>query len=259
MPKQILLNGIKLHYLEQGKGFPLLLLHGWGGSSASFCALAQYLSPHYRLLIPDFPGFGQTPEPKTAWTVDDYADLVQEFVISQNLKDFILIGHSFGGRVSIKAASRSWSGLKGIILCSSAGIKPVKNLKHKMLFWIAKIGGKILQMPVLNQTQTFAKKILYKLAGSKDYLKVSGIMKETFKKVIAEDLKPLLPKIKTPTLIVWGKNDQVTPLADAQIMQREIINSELVIIDDARHGVHFQQPEKLSRAILKFLQKNRIL
>jgi pimeloyl-ACP methyl ester carboxylesterase len=253
--KKITLDGIRLRYEEVGKGFPIIFLHGWGGSLQSFDALKKYFIPNYKVYILDLPGFGESATPFEAWDVERYKSFVLDFAEIHNLDQFIILGHSFGGRIIIKLVVDKPEKIKAAILCASAGIKPRKKLRQKLFFAIAKLGKKVFRLPVLNKGQNFARKILYKLVKTKDYLNVSGVMKDTFKKVIAEDLEPLLKKIKVPTLIAWGKNDRTTPLEDAYLMHKLVSDSKLVIIDEAKHGVHFQQPEKLAQAIQEFLSK----
>jgi len=80
-------------------------------------------------------------------------------------------------------------------------------------------------------------------------------MKETFKRIIEEDLVDYLPSIKSRTLIVWGENDKLTPLSIARLLKEKIADSELVIIPGFGHNLHLETPEKLSETILKFLNK----
>jgi len=253
--KNITLDGLRLYYNEEGEGYPVILLHGWGGTRYSFDELREVWGEKYHLYVLDLPGFGDSSEPLEAWGVSKYSNFVLDFLEINNIKQCIFLGHSFGGRISIKIAANHPQKVKSIILCASAGIKPKKKLKHKVLYGLAKTGKKVFSLPILRSGQTLARKILYKTARTSDYLKVSGVMKESFKKVIDEDLTPFLSKIKVPTLLIWGENDTVTPVQDAQIMHSLISNSELIIIPNVRHAVHKQ--DSLGKIIDRFLDKQK--
>lgn len=231
----------------------ILILYGWGGSARSWNQIQKILENNeYNVIIPDFPGFNDTPAPAEPWSVSDYADFIFRFIQSQGLEKFYLLGHSFGGRVAIKFAVKYPEKLKGIIFVSSAGIKPKKTFLRKLIFILAKFGNNFSFLP----GYSFARKIFYKfIVRKKDYFKAKGIMKEIFKKVIEEDLIPYLSQISIPALIVWGEKDKMTPLSDGYKMNREIKNSELKIIPDVGHAPHLEAPEKLSETILNFLKK----
>jgi pimeloyl-ACP methyl ester carboxylesterase len=135
-----------------------------------------------------------------------------------------------------------------MILVSSAGIKPKKTFRQRLIFVLAKFGNKFSFLPGYSLLQ----KIFYKfIVRRKDYLKTKGIMKEIFKKIIDEDLTLFLPQITIPTLLVWGAKDRMTPLSDGYKMNKEIKNSELKIIPNVSHAPHLEAPEKLAEIIMK--------
>jgi pimeloyl-ACP methyl ester carboxylesterase len=238
------INGLKIAYVETGKGKPLFFWHGWGGSKESWEDLMGQLDGLDRQMIAlDFPGFGESDLPGKAWSVEDYYKFVENFIVKGNfdLKNgFDLVVHSFGGRVALKmfeheALSKK---LDHLILIAAAGIKPRVTTKKKLFKLLAGVGKKIFSLPVLKHLAAGMKKLLYKLAGSRDYLKSEGVMRETFLKVIEEDLSENLGKINKPTLIVWGDQDGYVPVADAELMDARIENSELKIIKGGKHGIH---------------------
>jgi pimeloyl-ACP methyl ester carboxylesterase len=95
----------------------------------------------------------------------------------------------------------------------------------------------------------------YRLAGTYDYYRANPLMKEVFKKVVSEDLTHLLPKVDMPCLIIWGEDDQITPVEDGVLFQQEIDNSELKIIKGARHNPYKTDSVEVSESIIKFLNK----
>lgn len=231
----------------------LLILHGWGSSSKSWGQVKELLETQgNKVFILDLPGFGENPPPQKPWSIDNYVNWIKEY--SQN-KPFFLLGHSFGGRIAIKFAARYPEKVQGLILCGAAGITKRKTAKVFLFLVLSRFGRFLTALPFLTKFQPHLQKVLYFFAGQRDYFLAQGTMKETFKKVISEDLKPYLKTIKAPTLIVWGKKDQITPLKDAYLIKKEITNSTLEIIPEAGHAINLQSPEKLSEIILGWLNK----
>lgn len=236
----------------------LVILHGWGSSAESFRALKEPLAQSgFSVLVPDMPGFGDAAPPPEPWEVDDYVKWLWEFVKSRKIERFYLLGHSFGGRIGIKFALKHPEKLSGLILYAAAGVKPRKKLRHALLYLIAKIGAPIFSLPFLGGLKNFSQRVLYFFAGTKDYLLAEGVMKETMKNVIEEDLSPFLGEIRARTLLIWGENDQTTLLADARLMNARIRGSELRVIQGAGHSAHKEQPEEFVRILLEFLRHDR--
>lgn len=234
----------------------ILILHGWGASSKSWTRVKELLGNQgYKVYVPDLPGFGSNPAPPRAWSVDNYVGWVRDFCEKQGLSRFFLLGHSFGGRLAIKFAVKYPEKLKGLILVATAGVTKRKSLRNFLFLFLTKIGTGPFSLSILNQFKPLAQKVIYKLAGSRDYLFAQGLMKETMKRVIAEDLKPYLSKITITTLIIWGEKDKITPLADAYLIKKEIPNSTLEIIPQIGHRLNFDAPEILTGKILNFIKQ----
>lgn len=253
--KRIRVQGIPATYKTIGEGRPVLVLHGWGGSSDTW---RKFLEQHsndnqFQLIGLDLPGFGKTADPPVAWTVGDYMHFVIDFIKELGLQKVVLVGHSFGGRISIKLASRYPEMLEAIVLVAAAGIRHPKTAKQKASYILAKQGKKIMSSPALKKYEDVMRKLLYKVIREKDYVQTRGVMKETFKKVISEDLKGLLQDISVPTLIVWGTNDSYVPVSDARVMHEKIRGSVLEIIHGARHGIHRDMPGRLYKIITHFI------
>ena len=171
------------------------------------------------------PGFGKTGKSKKAWSVSDYANFVLSFANELKIKNFNLLGFSFGGRIGIKLASKYRDNINKLFLVSSAGIG-FKKAEQKNTSYLFSILKKIKPLRLL------AYKTIY---SKSDYYKLQGVMKQTFKNVINEDLTPELKNIKAPVIIIWGKEDNITPLKSAQIINENIKNSRLYVIDGAGH------------------------
>lgn len=273
--KRILIKSLDINYKTTESGMPVfsgagirvfpknfkekatvLILHGWGGSSDSWVAVQNKLTRKgYKVIAPDFPGFGKSMTPPEAWGIKDYADFVLEFIKKTNLDNFFLIGHSFGGRISVRLASECPEKIKGLILCDAAGIKPKMGFKTKTIFMIARLGNAIFTPKHLARFKDGMRGIFYAFLRNKDYVKAKGTMRETIIKVLDEDLSPELPKISAKTLVVWGQADKMVPVKYAHVFNKEIANSEIEIIPKIGHSPHIEVPEKLAEIILKFLEK----
>jgi pimeloyl-ACP methyl ester carboxylesterase len=252
--REIEVNSISLTYKLAGEGRPLLILHGWGSSSDAWVEVQEKLAPQgYRVCVPDLPGFGKSDLPPSPWEVSDYARFVASFAHRLGMERFFVVGHSFGGRIGIRLATLHSERMLGLVLCASAGIKPRRSLKHLTFLALAKGGHALLSLPLLSRLHAPTRKGLYLLAGERDYYRAQGVMRETMKKVIEEDLRPDLGKIAMPTLIVWGDRDRVTPLSDAHIMKKEIPNATLEIVEGAGHRLPYEESEAFTRLVLTFL------
>ncbi len=239
-------------------GKTILILHGWGAGAKSFAEVVKLLKEKgYFVYIFDLPGFGNTLPPSAPWTVDDYVKFALEFVDSQKFDKFFLFGHSFGGRIAIKFASSYPEKLAGIILCDAAGITPRSQIKIAIFSFFSRIGNWLFSFSILKPLRGLARKFAYFLGGGKDYYSLQNdVMRETFKKVIEEDLTSYLAGISAPTLLVWGRRDKLTPVSDAHRMNKGIANSELVVLDSVGHAPHIESPKELADIVDKFISKN---
>jgi len=255
--KEIYINDLKTNYKVAGEGQPVLILHGWGGSSDSWVKVIEILTQNnFKVFCPDLPGFGKSNPPKFSWGVIDYVNWIKSFIDSLNLTDFYLISHSFGGQIAVKFAILYPEKIKKIIFCASAAIRPKPGLKTKIIYMVAKIGNAFFSPKYLARLKDGARNFFYIFLRNRDYVKANGTMKEIIKKVLAEDLLLELSKIKKEVLLIWGENDKLVPLKNAYIFKEKIENSKLVILPKIGHSPHLETPEKLAEIILKFFNQS---
>ncbi len=257
LEKEIYINGLRVNYKIAGNGQPVLILHGWGGSSGSWIPVQKILANQgYRVIVPDFPGFGKSITPPEPWGIKEYNDFILKFSQELKLGEFFLIGHSFGGRIAIKFATQYPERIKKLILCDSAGIKPKPGFKTRIIFWLSRIGNAIFTPKHLQRFKDSARNLFYIFLRNRDYVKANGTMKKTIKKVLDEDLLSDLSKIKTNTLIIWGKADKMVPVRYAYIFKEKIENSKLEIMPKIGHSPHLEEPEKFSKILTSFFGNN---
>lgn len=249
-------NGIKINYEQKGEGDLIVLLHGWGSNIKLFANLIDLLSKKYKVVAMDMPGFGESAEPPSAWCVDDYVEFVIDFLKDYNTDKVMLLGHSFGGRVIIKMNSRKNLPFKitKVILVDSAGILPPKSNKKSFRTYYYKAGKAILSTGIAQKLAPDALENFRKKMGSADYAAASPLMRQVLVKVVNEDLEPLLPNIKCPTLLVWGVNDTATPLSDGEKMEKLIADAGLVKLENAGHYSFLDQQYTFNRVMSSFMK-----
>lgn len=252
--KQILIDNSKINYKIAGQGPAILILHGWGGSSDSWVEVQRILAGKgYKVIAPDFSGFGKSITPPEPWGVKEYVGIILKFTEELGLDKFVLLGHSFGGRIAIRLTHEHPEKVEKLILCNSAGIKPKPGIKTTAVFILVRIGNAILSPKYLVRFKDSVRNIFYSFLRKKDYVKANEMMKKIIRKILNEDLSDDLVDIKNKTLIVWGERDKMVPVKYAYIFKEKISNSELEIMPKIGHSPHLEEPKKLSQIILKFL------
>ena len=186
------------------------------------------------------------------YTLDDYADLIKNFIEELWLKDFILLGHSNGWAIAAKLVTKYPDlPVRKLILNNSAWIRKDKkrDLKRKVFWVIAKFVKPIFSLFWMWKMRN----LFYRAIWGHDYLEAekNPNKKQTYLNMINSDLQDVFPKIKKNTLLIRGENDTYTPLSDGKKIQNLIKNSKLVVIKDVRHGIHLQKPEELVKVILE--------
>lgn len=249
---KITIKNVSTYYEVEGSGHPLVLLHGWGQSVEAFRPLIDVLKKDFQVYTLDFPGFGQSDEPEEVWDIYDYADFLNEFIEQLQIKSPTLLGHSFGGRVSIIHAGRK-KDINKLILVDSAGVKPKRGLDYYFRVYSYKLGKKILSLPLLAPY----KEKMMENAGSSDYQNASPKMRQIMSKAVNEDLQHLMPSIEAETLLVWGALDDATPLSDAKIMESKIPNSGLVVFENAGHYAYLDCFSQFIRVMDVFLENEK--
>ncbi|MDR3344648.1 MAG: alpha/beta hydrolase [Oscillospiraceae bacterium] len=250
-----LINGQRIAYTENGEGTPVFLLHGWGASGALFARTAESIARKYRVICPDFPGFGASPEPPSAWDVSAYAEFTRDFIASFGCGKVILLGHSFGGGVILKMLNLPDLPFNAekIILTGCAGIRHAPSPKAQKRVKLFKAGKALLSLPPLPKLFPAALPALQKLFGSADYAAASILMRQVLVKTVNEDLRGCMPGMNAPTLLLWGQDDPVTPLADGQEMERLIPGAGLAALPGAGHFAFIDQVFAFNRVLESFL------
>ncbi len=252
-------NGVRVYCEQAGeRGGRVLLLHGWGCSTKHFEPIIGALKDDFRLTAIDFPAHGRSDKPDAPWSVDDFAACVIDLMDRLALSPCDIIAHSFGGRVALKIAANAPERVNRLVLTGCAGLKAPQTEAQKRRA-AAYARGKALAKAVMKVKflAPLGERLLDKLRvkyGSADYNALDADMRETFSKIVSEDLRPLLPRVKAPTLLVFGENDTETPLWMGQTMEKEISDAGLVVFEGGDHFAYIRQWQRFCVIVRRFLK-----
>lgn len=249
--EEIYINGLKINYRIAGLGPAVLILHGWGKGSDSWIEVQKLLTEKgYKVICPDLPGFGKSQKPPQPWGLDNYCDFIEKFIFVLNLEKFYLLGHSFGGALAVKCCLKFPQKIEKLFLIAAACFRR-RNFKKRLFFLIAKIFKIFSFLPFYQQIRKSFYKFIVK---ESDYPYTEGIMRDSYLKIIKEDLENVLEKIQVPVIIIWGEKDKIKKLKEAQRISKEIKNSKLKILENVGHNPHSETPQKLAETITHFLR-----
>lgn len=212
----------------------IVFLHGWGQNLEMMQPIGNRFKDTNRIIVFDLPGFGESEEPKEVWSVYDYADFVKTFLDELNVKNPIMVGHSFGGKISLVYASKY--DVNKLVVFGSPFRKEIEkmSLKTKLLKTAKKIPG-------IGNLAEVAKKYI----GSVDYKNASPRMREILVLTVNLDITENVKKIKCPTLIIWGTNDEAVSIKEAYDLEKLIPDAGVV----EYAGTHYTYLEYLDPII----------
>ncbi|MFI3252340.1 MAG: alpha/beta hydrolase [bacterium] len=209
-------------------------MHGWGATKETYDKVVEHLQENFCCYQIDLPGFGESTIDKSL-SLDEYTNILREFILKENILNPIIIGHSFGGRIAINYASLY--DIKQLVLIDSAGVRTFKlnvYLKIKLYKMCKKL------------------KIKNNL-GSTDYKNSNQLLKGTMNKIVPIDLREKMKLVHCDTLILWGENDKVTPLKEGRIIKKTIKNSSLIVIPKAKHFPYIEKHRYFMLVLSSFL------
>ncbi len=248
-------NGLETSHATGGSGQPVLLLHGWGAHAGLMWPLAAGLEKlGYRVLVPDMPGFGETPPPTATWSVYDYANFVTAYLDTSEVERVHLIGHSFGGRLGLILGAEHADRLNKMVLIDSAGIKPPTSSNGSLRLNTYKAVRDGLTKVGLSSVSNQLRGWYNDRYGSADF-KNAGPLRETFVRVVNEDLLPYAARVKVPTLLLWGEADEDTPLWMAKQLEATIPDAGLHSFPGAGHYSYLERLADTTRIIDYFFKQ----
>jgi pimeloyl-ACP methyl ester carboxylesterase len=255
------LYGQKIHYLDVGQGPVVVLLHGMGGSTANWPATVPALAAKYRVIVPDQIGFGKSDKPLISYRIGTYVDFLDALLRELKVEKATLVGNSMGGWISAAFALAHPAKTESIVLVDAAGFALGPNDDPKVLHTLnpsTREGVRQLLPLILYNYKPFLTDagldffVTQRLAAGDGYT-INALI-ESVKR--GEDmLDGRLGNIKTPALIVWGKQDGLTPLAWGERFKKEIPGAEMIVFDQCGHAPPLEKAADFNAALLKFLEK----
>jgi len=257
-------KGININYEifndnTENNNKPVLILHGWMAKIEAMAPIYQHLRKTRKVIVLDFPGQGGKSDAlKESWGVPEYGEMTKALLDILKISNCDVIGHSFGGRVIIYLSTKYKELFNKIILTDAAGVKPKFNLKKAFKIYSYKIAKALMKLVTSKEKYQEKLEKMRKKNGSSDYaMLTSDVMRQTFNNVINLDLTNKLKEIEQPTLLVWGENDQDTPLYMAKIMEKNIKDSGIVILENAGHFSYLDNPQKYLLVVDNFLKNEK--
>ena len=242
LKKEIIINGLKVNYLVSQNfqaELAIIFLPGWNSPAEVFSNQIKIDN----FLAINLPGFFGSEKPQTNWGTSDYADFLSELLNKLDIKNPTLLGHSFGGAVALRYASKN--SVKRLILIGAAIVR-TKTSKTKIYYLGAKILKALAPWLAKKMRHSFYNKI-----GALDYLE-SGQMSDIYQKVIRDDSQRFLKDLENISVtLIWGAKDLATPLTQAYLIKKQLPNSNLYILADAGHYCFLDKKEEFDEILFK--------
>ena len=245
-------------YIEdEGNGFPLVLVHGFLGSSEMWEPQINFFKNYFRVIAPDLPGFGKSKEVKSHNSIQSIANLLLNFLEEKKIDKFYLLGHSMGGMIVQEMAKKSGNKISKLI-CYSTGPRGEMPGRFETVDQsrdnLKKNGLEIM-------ARNIAKTWFVKGENAKYFDVCIETGKQTSMEAVDNSLVAFknwngvdtLKNIKNETLIIWGDRDRSYNLEQVKTLEKNIKNSKLKIFENCAHNVHLEQPDQFNKTIKDFL------
>jgi abhydrolase domain-containing protein 6 len=261
--KEIKVDDLKIVYLEGGKGPNVVMLHGYGGDKDNWPRFAAYLTKDYHVVIPDLSGHGESSQLLTTnYDPISQADRLHKLFETLNLKKLHIVGNSMGGLISGTYAVRYPDDIISIGLFDAGGVRSLEKSEVGKIF---EKGGNPLQLKGEDDLSRFMGLLFYKSPSvpypfKKMFIKKSVANKAVNEKILKDiasqmgSLEKNLPKIKAPTLILWGDKDKVLDITSVPVFEKGLKNHKTVIIKDCGHLPMLEKPQETAEAYLVFVK-----
>jgi len=244
------LQSLRVRRLVRGAGPPVLVLHGWGASIEAVYPIVAALARVACVHALDLPGFGGSDPPPRPWGVEDYQSFVAAYMDRAEIERASVLGHSNGGRIAIRLAATEPRRVQKLVLVDAAGIRPPRTLRWYRRVALAKVGKYAARW--FGGAGERLRAALVGRVASADYA-AAGELRATLVRLVNADLRPFLPRVKAPTLLIWGADDEDTPVWMAREMERSIPDAGLVVFEGAGHYSYLDQQARFARIVTHFL------
>jgi len=243
---------------DQGNGFPLVLVHGFLGSSEMWNPQKKFLSKHFRVISPALPGFGESHKVKSHDSINEMAQTVLNYLKKMNIEKFNLLGHSMGGMIVQEMAKISGDKINKLICYATGSIGDIPGRFESM-----DTSRKRLKKEGIKETvRRVPKKWFVEEEKAKYFFLCENAAKEITEETADNALKAMknwkgyenLKNIYNETLIIWGDKDISYNFEQVETLNKNIPNSDLIIFKGCSHNVHLEEPEKFNVTVRNFLK-----
>ena len=243
---------------DEGKGFPLVLVHGFLGSSKMWEPQINFFKDYFRVITPDLPGFGKSSKIKSLDSINSMAKIVLELLKKRDINKFNLMGHSMGGMIVQEMAIISGDKINKLICYSTGSIGDIPGR-----FESIDLSREKLKKDGIEKTANrISKKWFVEGDKAKYFYLCNNANKTTSEEAADNALKALknwrglenLQNIKNKTLIIWGDKDTAYNFNQVDVLNKNIPNSKIEIIKGCSHNVHLEIPEKFNEIVKNFLE-----
>jgi len=247
-------KGEKYSYLDIGEGTPIIILHGLMGGLSNFEGVSNFFPPKgYRILIPELPIY-KMPLLKT--NVKNFAKYVSEFIDYKELKDVILLGNSLGGHIGLYCTKSFPEKIKALVITGSSGLYESAMggsfPKRGDYEYIKQKAENVFYDPAV-ATKEIVDEVFASVNDRNKLIRTLAIAKSAIRHNMAKDL----PKMETPTCIIWGENDSVTPPEVAKEFHELLPDSDLYWIEKCGHAAMMEHPDLFNDILYAWLQERK--
>jgi pimeloyl-ACP methyl ester carboxylesterase len=261
--REVMVDGIRIHYTEAGSGPALVLLHGLSATHANWEYTLAAFAHRWRVIAPDLPGHGRSEKPDAPYTVDFHAGMVRSLGRELGVDEAVVIGNSLGGQVAAEIALSYASWARALVLVAPAGgfgttvqafrwaiaaaARP--RLLRVALPWA-------LDRSVYDPSQPACaerRRILAERLAHDDYPRFARAVTRSLLGSIGAGHQPL-HRLQQPVLLVWGRNDRMIALSGSRRLLREVPHARLAVLDQCGHLPMLEQPERFNAAVTDFLR-----
>lgn len=261
--KSVVVDGMRIVYLEGGHGEPLILLHGIGADKDNFLLVAHFLRRRFRLLIPDLPGFGESDKPVDAgYAVPQQIARLRAFSQAVNVPRFHLGGNSMGGFIAGAYAAHYPKDVRSLWLLAPAGVKGAKpselmnalaDAASELPIFARSIDEMRKLIAFVNHRPLWMPRFVLATMAAQQRRNYSLNRKIVAQLVDGPGLDELMhSKLRVPALIVWGNRDRALDVSGAEVMSRILPKAKIVIMPDVGHVPMIESPRQTANDLLAF-------
>jgi pimeloyl-ACP methyl ester carboxylesterase len=263
------LHGSRVNYIDLGQGPPVVLVHGLSGCWQNWLENIPHLARRHRVIALDLPGFGESELPHEEINIPGYGRFVDAFLGEIGIERAAVVGNSMGGFIAAEVAISHPSRVEKLVLVSAAGLVRTGNREVYLLERAARLfhpltAAFLARREYLVRRPKLRARMLYgvvrypaRIAPELAYEVASGAGKPGFldalNAIMAYDFRDRLPEISVPTLIAWGRNDRIVPVAGAYEYEQLIPNASRVILEDTGHVPMLERPARFNQLVEEFL------